>query len=162
MTESMIRYFVAEKRESALFVLVGLAAIALSVWLWRTPHRGMVYPLVAVALIQIAVGGGVYLRTDAQIAALSARYQRDADGFRAAEITRMNAVMGNFRLYKSVEIALLVVGIALSFVLGRREPWLSLAAGLIIQSAIMLTLDLFAEQRGASYLAQVTETIARR
>ncbi len=155
MNDSMVGYFLAEKHESALFVIIGLAAAALSIWLWRSPHRGMVYPLVAIALIQIAVGGSVYLRTDAQIASLSAQFKNEPEGFVAAETARMNVVVTNFKIYKSIEIALLVAGIVMSFVVGRREPWLSLAAGLIIQSAIMLTLDLFAEQRAALYQDEV-------
>ena len=61
MQEQMVRYFSAEKSESWLFILVGLGAIAASVWLLRTgsSYRGMAYPLIAVALIQLGVGGAV-------------------------------------------------------------------------------------------------------
>lgn len=62
MHVAVITYFSAEKRESLLFLLVGVAAIAASVLLWRTgsPWRGMAWPLSAIALIQIVVGSTVY------------------------------------------------------------------------------------------------------
>ena len=66
---NMSSYFVAEKQESIIFIVVGLLAIGLSLWLWMNGHRlkSMAYPLVIVALMQIAVGGTVYLRTDRQV-----------------------------------------------------------------------------------------------
>lgn len=73
LQDQVVRYFTEEKVESAVFVLVGVAAIAVSVWLWRTgsSYRGMAYPLVAMALIQLVVGGTVFLRTEGQVAALA-------------------------------------------------------------------------------------------
>jgi hypothetical protein len=54
-----------------------------------------------------------------------------------------------------VEIALLAAGIALTF-LFRQAPFLySMGIGFIIQPALMLVLDLFAEHRGGEYLQAV-------
>jgi len=43
MQEQLVRYFGAEKAESWLFILAGVAAVSLSVWLLRTgsSYRGM-------------------------------------------------------------------------------------------------------------------------
>jgi hypothetical protein len=85
----------------------------------------MAWPLAAVAAIQLAVGGTVLLRTDRQVAALEARLAADPAGFRDLEAARMERVMAGFRLYKTVEIALLAAGIALCLAFPRRESWSS-------------------------------------
>ncbi|MEK7671640.1 MAG: hypothetical protein AAB344_05400, partial [Bacteroidota bacterium] len=73
MAETILNYFTAEKNESLLFMLLGVAAIAISIYFWMSgnPYKGMMYPLVAIALIQIVVGGTVYFRTDDQVRILT-------------------------------------------------------------------------------------------
>ena len=114
MHAAIITYFKAEKRESLLFMAVGFAAIAASVFLWRTgsPWRGMAWPLVAIALIQIVVGSTVYFRTDSQMLGLHSRLAADPDGYVETELPRMETVRRSFNLYKGIEIALLVLGAA--------------------------------------------------
>jgi hypothetical protein len=105
----------------------------------------------------------VWQRTDAQVAALSARYASDRAGFQRAEAARMAAVNRNFRLYKAIEIALLAAGVALVVVNHRRTGiaegrgafWRAFGVGLALQAALMLTLDLFAEARGTAYAARI-------
>ena len=155
MQEQMVRYFSEEKSESWLFILVGLAAIAASVWLLRTgsSYRGMAYPLIAVALIQLVVGGAVAFRTDGQVAALTAQLAASPAAFQGAEVPRMEGVMRNFQLYKAIEVGLLLVGVALTLVFRRKELVYGIGMGLVIQASLMLVLDLFAEKRGEEYLA---------
>ncbi|MFM8465409.1 MAG: hypothetical protein ACKOA0_15190, partial [Burkholderiaceae bacterium] len=71
MLQDLQRYFSAEKSESLLFVAVGILAIGLAVWLLQDGHRlrSAAFPLIAIALIQLVVGGTVFLRTDGQVAA---------------------------------------------------------------------------------------------
>ena len=72
MREQMLEYFLAEKRESLFFMAAGIAGLVASVYLFRSasPYRGMIGPLAVVAVIQLAVGAGVYFRTDGQVAGL--------------------------------------------------------------------------------------------
>lgn len=60
-----------------IFILVGLLAVGLSLWLWMNGHllKSMAYPLVVIALIQIVVGGTVYLLPDDQLSNLRAQLQ---------------------------------------------------------------------------------------
>ena len=157
----MSSYFVAEKQESIIFIVVGLLAIGLSLWLLMNGHRlkSMAYPLVIVALMQIAVGGTVYLRTDRQISTLSAQLQVDPVSFKAEETTRMRTVMKNFSVYKTIEILLLMVGIGMIAFLQRYDFAAGIGIGLILQAAFTLTLDIFAETRGADYLSAVQRLI---
>jgi len=156
MLNSLTDYLTAEKQESLLFVLVGLLAMGVAAWLWMNGHRlkSMAYPLVAVALIQLIVGSTVYLRTDTQLATLSQQLSSEPAAFKAAEVQRMDVVMKNFVIYRYTEIALLLIGVLLLAAL-RSDLWIGVGAGLMLQSAFMLCLDMFAEARGHDYLAAV-------
>lgn len=158
MEQHLIPYFTAEKQESVLFMVVGLVAIAVSAWLWIRggPYRGMLYPLAAIAAIQLVVGSTVYFRTVSQVAALSALYESDPVVYKAEETKRMEAVVKNFVIYRYIEITLLVAGILLMLGLRHNELWHAVGIGLAVQSALMLTLDYFAEKRAGEYLHFVT------
>ncbi len=155
MSKAVISYFAAEKQESLLFITVGLIAIGVAVWLWTHGHRlrAMAFPLIAVAAIQIVVGSTVYFRTDKQVAALSAQLHAAPAQSQSEERARMAKVMKNFGTYKFLEIALLVVGVLLVAFVRRSDIAVGIGSGLIIQSAFMLTLDMFAELRAETYIA---------
>lgn len=157
MRDAMIGYFAAEKQESLLFMVIGVAAIITSVALFMTAssYRGMSYPLIAIALIQLAVGGSVYFRTDAQVATLSAQMSREPAAYKADELARMEKVNKNFGIYKVIEIALLAAGIVMTYALRRSDTLYAVAIGLILQASVMLVLDLFAERRADTYTAAV-------
>jgi len=156
MMNNMSDYFVAEKQESVIFVVVGLLAIGFSLWLWMNGHRlkYMAYPLVVIALMQIVVGGTVYLRTDSQVSTLSAQLQVNPAAFKAEETARMETVMKNFSIYKSIEMLLLIMAF-----FQRHDVTAGIGVGLVLQAAFTLTLDIFAETRGADYLS-VVQSIA--
>lgn len=162
MEQHLIPYFIAEKQEALLFMLVGFMALAASAWLFKAggSYKGMLYPLAAIALIQIVVGSSVYFRTDAQVATLSAQYQADPAGFKTEETHRMQVVVKNFVLYRWIEIGLLATGIFLMLGLRHHSLWHAVGVGLGIQSALMLALDYFAERRAAEYLQFVLEIAA--
>ena len=115
MMQSMNGYFAAEKSESLLFILVGLIAIGVALWLWMDGHRlkSMAFPLVAIAIIQLLVGSTVFFRTDTQAATLQQQYAAAPAKFKTEETARMQTVMNNFSTYKIIEIALLAIGIGL-------------------------------------------------
>ena len=154
MRHVMLEYFHAEKQEALLFLAAGLVALATSALLLRGggTWKSMAWPLGAVALVQIGVGAGVYLRTGRQVAALEAKLGTDPAAYRAEEEARMARVMASFRRYKAAEVALLAAGIALTYAFPRREGWYAAGVGLVAQAAFMLVLDLFAEHRARLYL----------
>ena len=157
MMNDMSSYFVAEKQESVIFFVVGLMAIGLSLWLWMNGHRlkSMVYPLVVIALMQIAVASTIYLRTDSQLSTLSAQFQTNPAALKAAETARMETVMKNFSIYKTIEMLLLIIGVGLIAFLQRHDVATGIGVGLILQAEFTLALDIFAETRGAAYLSAV-------
>lgn len=154
MLKNMTDYFVGEKQESMLFMLAALLAMGLALWLWAHGHRlrWMALPLVVVALMQGVVGISIFARTDAQLAKLSTQLVSAPAEFKQAETERMQTVMANFRLYKSVELALLVLGACLIAFVSKWDTATAIGIGLVLQAGFTLALDLFAEARGEAYL----------
>jgi hypothetical protein len=152
---ALASYFAGEKRESALFLLAGVAALAAAAALFRgaSPWRGMIAPLAIVGVIQAAVGGAVLLRTDRQVAALAERVPREPAEVRRDETARMEKVMAGFRAYKAVEVAIIALGVALALLFPYGSALHAAGAGCLAQGALMLVLDLFAEGRAHAYLA---------
>ena len=154
MLKEMTDYFVGEKQESVLFMLAALMALGLAIWLWTQGHRlrWMALPLVVVALMQLVVGSTVYLRTESQMQGLVAQSQSAPAQFKQDEVSRMQTVMKNFNIYKTIEMMLLVLGVCLIAFLQRFDIAAGIGAGLVLQAGFTLALDMFAEARGQDYL----------
>lgn len=154
-------YFRAEKAESLLFLLIGVAAVVFAVftWMkWNEPFiKGMAIPLVLIGLIQITVGGTVFSRTDKQMAALNEQVVGDPGSYRTAELSRMEKVMKSFTAIKWMEIVFILIGIGLLLFAKGNGFWKGLGLGLMLQGAVSLTLDVFAEKRGAEYITAVEQ-----
>jgi hypothetical protein len=152
--ETLTTYFSGEKSESIVFIVCGLIAIAVSVWLWlsRNTLRGMTIPLVVIAFIQLGVGGVVFARTDQQVAALVSELEHDPAVFKTTETQRMGKVMRGFRTYKIAEIVIFALGLALAVALRKRPMPRGAGIGCMVQATVMLVCDLFAEHRGQIYL----------
>ena len=152
-------YFAAEKSESLLFLILGIAAIGFSLYGWlkwnEAFYRGIAIPLILIAVIQVVVGGTVYLRSDRQMENLVQLWLSNKVELRNREIPRMEVVMKNFSAYKKVEIAFVLIGV-FWIVFARQRPfWVGIGVGMLLQGAVMLALDIFAEQRGEKYQSEI-------
>ena len=161
MMKEIAEYFAGEKQESLLFIAAGLIAICVAVWLWTNGHRlrFMAIPLVVIALMQLVVGNTVYLRTESQVQGLITQSQSAPEQFRQDEVSRMQTVMKNFNIYKTTEMALLVLGVSLIGFLQRSDVAAGIGAGLVLQAAFTLALDMFAEARGQDYIVALKELL---
>lgn len=157
MHAAVINYLEGERRASLLLLVAGGGAIAASAYLWGngSPHRAMAGPLVAVALIQLAVGWTVFSRTNRQGRELHTLLARSPADFLGAEAPRMAAVRKSLLLYRGIEIVLLVAGLLGAFRFQGRLDLHATAAGLAIQAGLMLVFDLCAEGRAAAYADQM-------
>jgi hypothetical protein len=148
-------YLNAEKSESLIFVCIGMVSISFATYLlfkWSDSfYKGFAIPVITVGLIQLLVGGIVYLRTDSQIMNLETLHQQNSTDFKNSETTRMNVVMKNFLLYKKVEVAFVVIGLLVLLTATSKQFWVGVGVGMLLQGALMLTADIFAERRGAEY-----------
>lgn len=164
------KYFIAEKQESLLFLIVGIVAVLLAIVFWffikSSPSffKGAAIPLLAIGIIQIVVGYSVYSRTDKQKADIAYNIGMEPVAYvKQTEQPRMKTVMRNFVIYRWVEIAFIIAGLVLIF-LFRSNPdktfWYGFGVALAIQAIIMLGADYFAEKRGKVYTDELQKIIA--
>jgi drug/metabolite transporter (DMT)-like permease len=155
------KYFIAEKQESLLFLIIGIIAIVLSVvfffFIKTTPSffKGAAIPLFAIGIIQAVVGYTVYARSDKQRLDVAYKTGLEPVSFiKNEELPRMKTINKNFVIYRWVEIALIVTGIVLIFLFKGNTGktfWYGLGITLAVQSALMLGADYFAERRAHVY-----------
>jgi len=159
MSSHLDVYFAAEQAESLVFLLFGLFAAGFAVFaLWRLRDplfKGLAVPLLLVGLIQLVVGATVYLRTDAQRAALQAQAVVAPTRLKTEELARMETVRASFTVYKGIEAAFIVIGLILALNPKARRFWRGLGLGMLLQGALMLPADLLAEARAAVYVRQL-------
>jgi hypothetical protein len=164
------KYFIAEKQESLLFLIVGVVAIILSIIFWffiktnPTFFKGLAIPLLAIGLMQTVVGYTVYARTDKQKADIAYNIGMESAAYvKQVEMPRMKTVMKSFVIYRWIEIAFIITGLILIF-LFRSNPdksfWYGFGITLALQAVIMLGADYFAEQRGEVYIKEIQKLIA--
>ena len=151
-------YFIAEKQESLLFLIIGAIAIVTALVFWfgiKSPLlKGVAIPLLLVGLIQTVVGYTVYSRSDAQRKDIVYKMDLNPEAIQHQELPRMEKVMRSFVIYRWVEIALLIAGLVLIILYknnNTKAMLLGVGIGLAIQSVLMLGADYFAEKRGADY-----------
>lgn len=166
------KYFIAEKQESLLFLIVGIVAVLLAVVFWffikSNPSffKGAAIPLLAIGLIQVVVGYTVYSRTDKQKADIAYNIGMEPVNYvKQTEQPRMKTVMKKFVIYRWVEIAFIITGLVLIF-LFRSNPdksfWYGFGVALAIQAIIMLGADYFAEKRGKVYTADLEKIVSNK
>ena len=160
------KYFIAEKQESLLFLGIGIAALIialLGIFVWKTQFwKGASIPLVVIAVLQIIVGFTVYNRSDADRVRVVYALDMNPNDLKEKEVPRMETVNKNFVIYRYVEIALLIVGIALIVMYKNnadKQFIYGIAVALAIQAALMLGADFFAEKRALIYTAQLKERV---
>jgi asparagine N-glycosylation enzyme membrane subunit Stt3 len=147
-------YFRGEKNTGLLLVPIGALILSAAVVLWRTETGGfmwgLVAPLILLGLFATAVGTGLAIRTDTQVAELERQHREDPTAMVAAERTRMAAVNAN---WKRFEIAWTVIAIvAFGLFWGVERPWArGLGVALLLMAALLMLLDTFAERRADVY-----------
>lgn len=152
------KYFLAEKQESLLFIIVGIAAIVAAIsfffLLKSSFFKGAALPLLFVGIIELVVGYTVFKRSDDDRVRNVYAYDMNPSELRDKEIPRMETVNRNFVIYRWVELAFLVTGIILSMVFGQnpgRTFWYGFGIALSLQAGILLVADYFAEKRALMY-----------
>jgi hypothetical protein len=146
-------YFDAERFGALLFLLAGALAIAWAVLLLRrrSSLRGMAAPLVVVALVQLGVGFTVWQRSPDQAASSAQQFHEAPKAFLRVERARMGTVIADLQRYRHLQLGLLALGMALVVLLRNREFWFAFGLGLVLQAALLLALDHFAQARAHDY-----------
>lgn len=154
--EHIVKYFQGERNESILFLVAGVISIMAAFYiifvLKSVFWNGFAIPLVVVASLELMVGFVIYNRSPRDIARVQHYMERDQSKIASVEIPRMEKVMSNFRLFRYLELGLILVGFILMYYAKPELFWQGMGLGLFSQSAIVLMMDFFAESRGLKYL----------
>jgi hypothetical protein len=163
------KYFVAEKNESLLFLVLGVLAISLSIifysYLKSAFFRGAAVPLLVLGLIQAIVGYTVYSRSDQQRISIVYAYDMDPAKLKNEELPRMEKVNQHFVIYRWIEILFLLAGVVLIFIFrqnGDQRFFFGLGITLAIQALILISADYVAENRAITYTNQLKAFTAQR
>jgi drug/metabolite transporter (DMT)-like permease len=165
LTKSDIeKYFIAEKHESLIFLVIGVVAITLALVLYfmvKTQFcRGLAIPLLILGLVQAIAGYSVYLKSDDQRISQVYAYDMNPDQLKTTELTRMRKVKSNFTVYRWIEIGLAIAGIILIFWFRNRSAqafWFGFGISLALMSAELFFADFIAEKRAVNYTALLEE-----
>jgi len=152
------KYFMAEKQESLVFLIIGAIAVLLAIafffFLKTSFYKGAAVPLLFIGIIQIVVGFSVYNRSDEDRVRNVYSYDMEPARIKNEELPRMKTVNRNFVIYRYTEIALAIAGAGLLFYF-KSDPtknyWYGLGLTLMIQAILMLGADYFAEKRALGY-----------
>ena len=149
----LAEYFAAERQGGFLLVALALAGFGFAAFLWmtRSPFLAMAWPLIVLGILQVIVGLAVALRTPAQVAALEEGLRTSLAATVAAETQRMSTINRNFRVIKTVEVAVVLLGLLLPVLLPHPSTWAAVGLGLLVEAAVLLAFDAFAHQRALVY-----------
>jgi hypothetical protein len=154
MHDAMTIYFNGEKNAGLFLAVIGIAVVIGATVLLRArpDYRSFAITLGLVALVEIAIGAGLYLKTDPQVGRLRAHLDSNAATFYADEGARMTRVQRNFAVIEYVEVALILVSAIVAVARKDSHVLTGVALGLLINASVLLAFDLLAERRGAVYL----------
>lgn len=159
----IVKYFTGERQESFLFLSMGIIGITIAIFFLlgtKTSFlKGIAIPFILVSMLEIIVGVTIINRSPKDIVRVDGYLIDRVELIQNNEIPRMEKVMQNFRMYRYVEITLIIAGIVLMHGFRQNLLWNGIGLGLFIQSSIVLILDFFAERRGEIYLSYLRKLI---
>ena len=158
------KYFIAEKQECLVFLVIGIAVIGLALIFYfvvKTQiYRGAAIPLFILGLVQAIAGYAVYVRSDDQRISQVYAYDMNPDQLKTVELTRMRKVKTNFLIYRWIEIGAFIAGIAL-IILIRHQPgktfWIGFGITFTLMAAELFIADFIAERRAFNYVSLLEE-----
>lgn len=147
-------YFEAEKQAAVIIGSLGVIAGIFAAYLWLSANsfKAMGWPLIIIGLAQIAIGVGLFIRTDPQVAKLHEGLRVNPQATTESEVARMTKVNRSFKVIEAIEVVVILVGVLLAlFFRSRNLALASVGMGLFLQAAVLLVFDLFAEHRALVY-----------
>jgi uncharacterized membrane protein HdeD (DUF308 family) len=158
------KYFMAEKQESLVFLIIGLIAILLALICYFSAKtqifKGAALPLLVLGLIEAVAGYTVYVKSDDKRISQVYAYDMNPDQLKTVELTRMRKVNTNFMIYRWVEIGAFITGIVLILIyknLPEKSFWMGFGITLTLMSGILFIADYIAEKRAVHYTVLLEE-----
>jgi hypothetical protein len=154
MEQALTTYFEGEKTAGLMLAGIGVVGLVAAAVLYpaRYDLRALSITVAACALVELAIGVGLFLKTPSQIARLEGELHTDTAAFYAAETPRMERVQRTFMILELTWIAF-ISGTAIVAVAFKQRPAIhGIALGLLVHLGSLLAFDLIADRRGAVYL----------
>lgn len=156
------KYFIGEKQESLLFLIIGLisiiVAIAFFFFLKTNFYKGAAIPLLVIGIIQLSVGFTIYRRSDADRIRNVYAFDMNPGDLKQKELPRMEKVNKNFVIYRWCEIGLILIGVVFVIMFRSKTEksfFLGMGIALALQAFLMFGADYFAEKRAHLYTNQL-------
>ena len=157
----IVKYFNGEKVESYIFIIIGVISLAMALYflfgLKTSFWKGVAIPFIVVACLEFIVGYTIVTRSPNDIKRIENFINSEPQNIKNLEIPRVEKVLSNFVIFRYVEIALIILGIALMYSSMNDTLLRGIGLGLFIQASIVLSLDFFAERRGYIYFEYLKE-----
>lgn len=155
MHDAIQIYFAGEKQAGMMIAGVGTAMLVAAIVLMpaRYELRAFAITLAVWGVLELAIGVGLYLKTDPQVATLLGGLGNDGAAALRTEHGRMTIVQRNFVYIEYVELTVSIGAVLVAAFLKTRLTPSGIALGLAINVAVLLAFDIIAERRGATYLA---------
>jgi MFS family permease len=147
----IVTYFQLERAWTWGLAVLGLLGLVLAGYLWlaRGAWRGAALPIGIFAIIEIAVGVSVALRSPAQAAELVRR--ADAGEDLGPERVRIDGVARTFAILKIAELMLFAAGVVVIYGLRGSSFAVAVGLGVIVQCSALFAFDLVASRRAEVY-----------
>jgi hypothetical protein len=149
------KYFNGEKIQCSIGILLALISISSATYfllqIKKPLTTGMSYPFIIIPTLLLTICIAVIIRSPKDIVRVNQMMQSDKEKIKTDELPRMQTVMKNFRVIKTVEIAIAVFSIFLFLFMPTESVWRGVGLGLLMQALMMLAFDIVAESRGKEY-----------
>jgi hypothetical protein len=157
MQDAMTVYFDGEKYAGLLLAGSAVAVVVVAAIMFRAGAtvRPFAMTLGILALAEIVLGLGLYLRTGPQVKRLDQQLRSDPPQFYSAEAARMSRVQRTFVAIEYGELFIIVATAIAAVSLKTRPGLAGVALGLLVSASVLLAFDLFAEHRGADYVIAI-------
>lgn len=162
------KYFIAEKNESLLFIILGITAIIIALvfffYIKTNWHKGAAIPFLIVGILHLAVGYTVYKRSDSDRQRNVYAYDLNPAELKSRELPRMEVVNKNFVIYRYTEIVFLLISLLLFLYFKNDDAktfWVGFALALAIEATVSLGADYFAEKRAKAYTKGLMEFVGK-
>jgi hypothetical protein len=151
----IVEYHAAERTLGMVAIGAGAAALAAAFVLWRRRPdplaRGLLIPLLLLALGGLAGGPILAAKSTERIEVLSKMYAEDPAKLVEIEAPRMARVNGNWIPLKIGWVSLAAVGVFV-IVRIRRPFWTGVSIGVLGLCGVLFVVDSFAEARAERYV----------
>jgi len=153
--DSIISYFHGEKLQCGIGAILSVFFITVSIILLfqqKAFCKGLAFTIIPFSMLLLFICIGVIVRTSKDIERMTTFYKEKPMSIQSEEIPRMEKVIKNFTIIKNVELVILIIGFAMTFLYWSNELIRGVAVGLLIMGISLYTFDYIAESRGKAYI----------